>query len=343
MNRRTFFLTAAAAAASAPAAQRVRIGFLGAAHSHAEAKIKTVRDSPNFELAGVFETDLAIRSALEKAGVRMLTLDQLLGDKSIAVVAIESAVEPHAAHARLALEAGKHVHIEKPPSYKRGDLEKLVELAARKKLLMQMGYMWRYHPAMNAALEAARQGWLGEIYHVRGTINTLIPVERRPDWNLFKGGQMFEQGAHLIDPLIRLLGRPSHVTPFLKSHGGFDDRLADNTVAVFEFPKALGVITSSILQPNANPHRSFEILGYNGTAVLKPIEPGTLQIDLAKAAGPYKAGVNKVEMPAFQRYVADFEALAESVKTGKPLSVSPAQDLAVQEALLRASNMWGKS
>jgi hypothetical protein len=65
-----------------------------------------------------------------------------------------------------------------------------------------------------------------------------------------------------------------------------------------------------------------------------------LQIDLAKPAGPYKAGVNKINLPPFQRYVGDFQALAESVRTGKPLSVSPGEDLMVQEALLRASEMW---
>ncbi len=45
----------------------------------------------------------------------------------------------------------------------------------------------------------------------------------------------------------------------------------DNTVAVFEFPNALGVLTSATLQPRSGNQRSFEILGTNGTAILKPI------------------------------------------------------------------------
>jgi predicted dehydrogenase len=339
MHRRAF-LMAAAAAPVALAAERLRIAFLGASHSHAAAKIDVVKGSPDYELAGVWEEDPRVRAEIEKSGVKLLARDQILSDASIRVVAVESAVKPHFDHGLLALEAGKHIHLEKPPAWRRGDFEKLVDLARRKSLFIEMGYMWRYHAGFNTALEAARQGWLGGIYHVRGAMNTLIDQDRRPEWNLFHGGQMFEQGAHLIDPLVRLLGKPAKITPFLKSHGPYDDKLADDTVAVFEFPKALGVITSAVLQPNANAHRSFEILGYNGTAVLRPIEPPVLQIDLAKPAGPYKAGVNKINLPPFQRYVGDFQALAESVRTGKPLSVSPGEDLMVQEALLRASEMW---
>jgi predicted dehydrogenase len=150
---------------------------------------------------------------------------------------------------------------------------------------------------------------------------------------------MFELAGHLIDPLVRLAGKPIRVTPFLRSHGPFKDKLVDNAVAVFEFPKALGVITGTALQPGAGPHRSFEIFGYNGTAVLRPIEPGSLEIHLQQEAGPYKAGVNKVPLPAYQRYVADLQALAESIRTGKPLGVTFEEEIAVQNALLDASGM----
>jgi predicted dehydrogenase len=339
MNRRTFLLSSAGASL-ASGQRRIRIGVLGAAHPHASAKIQLLKNSPNFELVGVWEEDAKIRTTLEGTGVRLLTRDQILGDSSIPVVAVESGVKTHAEQARMALEAGKHVHIEKPPAYRRGDLEKLVEIARRKKLTMQMGYMWRYHPGINAALEAAHKGWLGDVYLIRGTINTIGNQSQREEWNMFPGGHMFELAGHLIDPLVRLGGKPLRVTPFLRSHGPYADKLVDNAVAVFEFPKALGVITGTALQPGAGAHRSFEIFGYNGTAVLRPIEPGALEIQLQKEAGPYKAGINKVALPPYQRYAADFDALSEALRTGKALPVSFDEELAVQEGLLRASGMW---
>jgi predicted dehydrogenase len=344
MNRRTFVSSALAAPLAAGAAEpRIRIAFLGASHSHASEKVKVVRENPSFELAGIWEEDASLREQYQKSGVRILSREQLLNDRSIQVIAVESGVKAHAGHARLALEAGKHIHLEKPPADNLSEFRALVALARQRRLLIEMGYMWRYHPGINAALEAARQGWLGEVYLVRGTMNTLIDADRRPEWALFHGGQMFEQGCHLIDPMVRLLGRPQKITPILRKHGAFNDHLADNTVAVFEYPRALGIVMSSVLQPGATQHRAFEIFGSNGNAVVRPIEPPILQIDLAKPAGPYEARTQTVKLPPFRRYVGDFAELAEAVRLKRPLSVTPEQDLLVHEALLGASEMLAAS
>ncbi len=337
MERR-HFLASSAAWAAAPSSP-IRIAFLGAGHSHAFEKSRIVRENTDFELAGFWDDDPAVRSQFEQAGVKFLSRDRILGDRSIAVVAVESAVKDHAALARMALEAGKHVHLEKPPSADLDSFRSLSALAARKGLRLQMGYMWRYHPAINAALEAARNGWLGDVFLVRGAINTLIAPERRAEFALFRGGQMFELGCHLIDPMVRLLGMPRAITPFLRTHGGIKDALADNTAATFDFERALGIVSSSTLQPGANRHRAFEIFGSNGSAVVRPLEPPQLEIWLEKAAGPYVAGPQRPKLPPFRRYVADFADLAESIRTGRPLAISPEEDLKVHEALLAASDM----
>jgi hypothetical protein len=73
--------------------------------------------------------------------------------------------------------------------------------------------------------------------------------------------------------------------------------------------------------------------------VLKPIEPPTLQIDLATAAGPYKAGVQTVPLPKYDRYVGDFVELAAAIRGERPLSVTFDEELRVHEALLRACEM----
>jgi predicted dehydrogenase len=323
MRRREF--VSAAMAAGAPV-ERVRIGFLGSSHPHAAEKIRIVRESPLWDLAAVSADDGAER-------------DALLGDPTIRVVAVESGVRRHAEHARLALEAGKHVHLEKPPSDNMREFGEIAALARRKNLIVQMGYMWRYHPGVNAILEAGRNGWLGEIYLVRGTINTLTAAGDRAAQAMHRGGLMFELGCHLIDPLVRLMGLPERITPFLRRDGGADN-FADNNAAVFEYRRAMGIVISSALQPKAFPHRAFEVFGSNGAAVLRPVEPGALAIDLVKAAGPYPAGAQQVKLAPFSRYVGDFEELASAVRTGKPLAITPEEDLKVHEALLRASQMW---
>jgi len=347
MNRRTFLksnlglATLALLPSQIRAAEerrsRIKIGFLGAAHSHAMEKVKVIQESPDFDLVGICEESDKVREPYSKMGVKSWSRDELFHES--AVVAVESAVRDHAKHAKLALQAGKHIHLEKPPADTLKDFRHLATLAREKKLLLQVGYMWRYNPGLTTALEAARQGWLGDIYLVRATMNTILDGKRRPEWAEFKGGAMFELGCHLIDPIVRLLGRPKAVTPLLKKHGDFPDNLTDNNVVVFEFKKALAIVTSATLQPNAGTHRGFELLGTNGTATLSPIEPPTLQIDLAKAAGPYVSGKQTIPMPGYRRYVGDFDELAAAVRGQRPLSVSLDEESLVQETVVRACEM----
>ena len=120
--------------------------------------------------------------------------------------------------------------------------------------------------------------------------------------------------------------------PFLQRQGAYGDGMNDNTAAVFEWPHALGIIHSSALQAGAGPHRAFEILGTKGMAVVQPIEPPTLSLDLA-------GGKRTPPMPAYRRYVDDFRDLAAAIREGRGMKVAPAEELAVQEALLRASGM----
>src|SRR2546427_2186876 len=171
MNRRSFLKSTVALAAATPFSgtlttadaaptlnPRIKIGFLGVAHSHAMEKVKVIRESAAFELVGICEESEKVREPYGKLGVRFISEEALL--KECAVVAVESAVRDHARHAKLALEAGNHVHVEKPPADSLPRFQQLVTLARDKKLLLQAGYMWRYNPGIVTAMEGARKGCL---------------------------------------------------------------------------------------------------------------------------------------------------------------------------------------
>jgi predicted dehydrogenase len=254
------------------------------------------------------------------------------------VIFVESAVRDHARHALAALRAGKNIHLEKPPSVQYREMVEITQVARQRNLLLQCGYMWRYHAGFQAIFQAVRQDWLGEIYQVRGTMNNLLPSSERAAWAEFKGGAFFELAAHLVDALIRLIGKPVKVSPFLSSTNR--DELVDNNVAVFEFERAIGIITNSTNQPNANAHRSFEVLGKNGTMILKPIEQPALHLDLKQAAGPYKSGPQSIPLPNYTRYAADIDELAAALRGDRQLTVSLAEELLVHEWLLKATGMF---
>jgi len=339
MNRRHFILatTGLVSAIAAEPPRRIKAGFLGGAHSHAAEKWRLVSQSNEFEVVGMAEESAEVRASYAKGGAKFLSADELIAASE--VVFVESAVRDHARHAKMALRAGKHVHVEKPPADNLADVEEMAQLARERNRLMQVGYMWRYHPGFAAVFEAVRKGWLGEIYLVRGMIGNVLAGDRRPEWAEFKGGGLFELGSHLIDAVIRLMGEPNSVTPFLRKDGAFGDDLKDNNLAVFQFPKATAFVLNSNLQPNSGRHREFEVFGTNGAATLRPIEPPSLEFDLAKAAGPYKAGVQSVPMPKYDRYVGDIGDFAACVRGERKSVVTFEEEVRVQKWLLKACAM----
>ncbi|MFB3827842.1 MAG: Gfo/Idh/MocA family protein [Bryobacteraceae bacterium] len=335
MLRRTFTTLAAGVFQKAP----LGIGFLGVSHAHGAAKLETVRANPEWRLVGVSEPGAKLAESLRARGIALLSREELLRHPEIRAIAVESPVRDHAADGLAVLEAGKHLHLEKAPAADMAGFRKIVDAARRRKLLVQVGYMWRYHPAIARAIEAARQGWLGRVYMVRACIGNLLEPARRQELAEFPGGVMFELGGHVIDAVTRMMGKPLKVTPFLRTDGG-QDQLRDNTAAVLEWPRAIGLIHGATLQPNSFRYRALEVHGAGGCAIVNPIEPPVLTMDLAKPAGPYRPGVQKIEVPAYRRYVDDFVELAAAVRGETALRVTLEEDLAVHETLLRSSGMW---
>ena len=150
---------------------------------------------------------------------------------------------------------------------------------------------------------------------------------------------MFELGGHVIDPIARLMGRPRQVKAILQKELPGDDRLNDNILAVLEWDKAIGTVHSCTLEPGSGRYRAFEVYGTNGCAVVDPLEPPVLKIELAKAAGPYQKGQQTVPLPTYRRFVDDFVDLAGAVRGKHKLKITAEQDLLVEETLLRCCGM----
>lgn len=347
LGRRSFLLASSAGAVSAASStsKKIRAAVHGIGHAHARGKVQTVREMSEYELVGICEPDeKQPRDHEVFQGVRWLSEREMLDDASIEMIVVESDVRNNMnfLYAEKAVEAGKHVHLDKPPGESLAALKKLLEAADRRGVLVQMGYQWRYHPAMQKAIEAARKGWLGHIYMVRATINKPLDQEGR-DYNAaYKGGMMFDLGSHMIDRIVDLLGKPKTIKSWVRHDSTVNDKLADNTLVVFEFEKAMAEVYIAAQQPHGNSYRTFQILGTEGTATVRPFFPELrMHVDLAYAAGPYKAGLQTIATPQPKQapYEADFLALAGMIRNGDTPEYSMEHDLIVQEALLRACQM----
>lgn len=336
---------AAASAFAIPA--KIKAAVIGTGHGHAMSKIHALRGMPEYEFAGVCQTNASEpRTDVALARVKWLSFDQILNDAAIEMAAVESAdIAANLHHAELLVKAGKFVHLDKPPGADLDRLRRLFEDAASRGRTVQLGFQWRYHPAMQAVVDAARNGWLGKIYRFRASIDKLIGEEERRYLATFKGGMMFSEGCHLVDRAVAVLGRPVKVTGFLRHESPIDDGLKDNNLAVLEYEHAIAEITLSGFHPRGTPHRFLEVFGANGSARMQPFTfPSTLTVDLAKPAGPYKAGAQTqvIPTPPGLLYSPDFLEMAAIIRQGAKPSYSAAHDLLAHETLLRICEMESK-
>ena len=102
-----------------------------------------------------------------------------------------------------AVKAGKHVLVEKPAGISVAEIKQLEVAAKKTGALVRVGYNHRYHPACLKALELFRSGALGPMMFVRGRYGHGGRIgydkEWRADPKLSGGGELIDQGVHLID------------------------------------------------------------------------------------------------------------------------------------------------
>lgn len=316
---------------------------IGTGHGHAHSKVLALQSMAEYEFIGVCRPDPhdpALGPAFEK--VRWLSPDEALQDPSVEMLAIEFAdPDTNLDYAHRAVDAGKFVHLDKPPGSDFASFKRLLDNAKQRGRIVQMGYQWRYHPAMMTALEAARQGWLGRVYRFRASIDKPILADERKHLARYRGGMMFSEGCHLIDRATSLLGEPVKVTGVIRHHGTLNDGLADNCLAILEYPNALAEISMAGFLPQGNQQRYLEILGSNGWAKVQPYTGSHLTLELKDAAGPYAAGRHTLQppYPPGPGYTPDFAELASVIRNGAKPTYSAAHDLMTHRVLLEACGM----
>ncbi|MCL4793834.1 MAG: Gfo/Idh/MocA family oxidoreductase [Bryobacteraceae bacterium] len=343
MKRREF--VAAAAALPALAAQPsgpIRAALWGTAHSHTSGKLRAMQESPDYEVVGACESNPEQRERARKApafaGLRWMNESEMLGDKSIQLIVAQCSVWDALPMGHKVIDAGKHLHLEKPPGNDWRSFQSLIAKARERKLLVQTGYVWRHHEGLSAALDAARKGWLGDILLVRAAMNADRDAPQRAVEARYKGGGLFELGGHVVDRIVELLGRPKEVRSWLRHHSSVKDTLNDNNVAVFEFERSLAVLSQTTNQAGAGDHRQFEIIGSDGTFIVWPeSNPPRMRVYLRKPQGAYKAGWQDLTLGPQPRFTGDFRELARALKSGTPLKLSWDHELLLHETLLRAS------
>ena len=148
----------------------------------------------------------------------------------------------------------------------------LLDTAKEKSLVIQLGYMYRYNPAVLECFERIKKGELGEIHTIHAEMSTLHPTDTRRWLTNFRGGGMYIFGSHLVDLIVYLLGEPKKISSFVSRTGLDGVDLEDNNLAVLEYDKAMARIFVSSVEVNGFGRRQFMVGGSLGTANICPLE-----------------------------------------------------------------------
>ena len=142
----------------------------------------------------------------------------------------------------------------------------------------------------------------------------------------------------MVDRAVEIFGQPDKVQSWLRHDTSIDDTLADNTMAVLEYPKALAIISTAATMANSSPHRSFELIGTDGSFFIQPIAgPRTMRVNVRQARGPYREGWQDITFEPHPFDVCEFTDFARAIRSDEPLKYSYEHELLVHETLLRAS------
>ena len=297
MNRREFSRIAAAATAgisTAPviltgsgwkgANDRINVAVIGI-RTQGQGHISEYSNIPNVRVSAICDVDSNLfkerikkhftDKALPEPEVYM-DLRKLFENKDIDAVSIATPNHWHALASIWALQAGKHVSVEKPCCHNFYEGLKLVEAAEKYKLIVQDGAEQRSNPCAKSMAQYLRSGKLGEVYMAKGlcykwrdTIGKtpdepvpagvdynlwLGPAPKRPfsknrfhynwHWNWEYGnGDMGNQGVHEMD--IARWGLDVTLPVKISSMGGhfmFDDdqNTPNDLITIFEFPNPSG-------------------------------------------------------------------------------------------------------
>jgi len=102
-----------------------------------------------------------------------------------------------------AINAGKHVLVEKPAARRAEELEPVIAAAKRAGVQVRVGFNHRYHAALRKAKELEEDGLLGELMYVRGRYGHGGRIGYEKEWRADPkqsgGGELLDQGVHLID------------------------------------------------------------------------------------------------------------------------------------------------
>ncbi|MBS1569607.1 MAG: Gfo/Idh/MocA family oxidoreductase [Bacteroidetes bacterium] len=319
----------------------LRIGILGAGHL-GRIHVQQLHELPDFEITGVYDPH-SDKAAKVQAEFGVPVLGDLAG--LIASCDAVDVVTPTLAHydcAMHALDAGKHVFIEKPIAHTLDEARQLVDHSRSKGLRVQVGHVERFNPAFLAARGALHQPMFIETHRLaefnpRGTDVSVV----------------LDLMIHDLDIILHVTGSP--VTEVHASGVAVVSDTPDIANARIAFANGCvaNLTASRISLKKMRKSRFFQKDAYIAVDMLKKEteimrmrtveipDPFAVTMDLGPGKGHREISFDKPEIPATNAIREELRAFAQAIRSGKEPEVTAADGLAALELAHRVLASMG--
>lgn len=190
-------------------------------------------------LVAIYDIDTKRAQDLSKAtGAKAFgSWQEIIDSKDVDIVIVATTHEWLYPITKAAILAGKHVLVEKPAARTIKEIEELQMLAKEYNVLVRVGFNHRYHPALQQARQMVDDDAIGDLMYIRAKYGHggRIGYDRewRSDPKLAAGGELVEQGIHIIDLANWFFGFFTHIDGFASTQF-WDQELDDNATMILK-------------------------------------------------------------------------------------------------------------
>jgi len=294
-------------------------GFMGTPHARAFAGIPDVR------VVGIFSRSAEKAAALaEEVGAEPFSDPMKLAtDPRVDAVSVTLPTQVHKESVVAALEAGKHVLVEKPMAVTVAECDAMISAAQRNKRILMVAHVLRFWPEYVALVGFVKSGALGK--PLIATAKRLAGPPRwaeyylHPEWS---GGGVVDMQIHDVDTLNWLFGTPK--TVYARGQRSPETGGWDVALTLLDYGDVRGFAEASVMQAPEYPFTmGLSVLCERGSVEFS-FRAGGVQVDSRDQAGTslmvYEAGKEPRAL-AFtpgDGYANEVHAFVESVRTGQP-------------------------
>ena len=226
-----------------------------------------IQHHPGFDLVGIVERTKHESAALYPEAIIYKSVEALLQNKDIELVVVNTPTHTHFEYAKQALEAGKHVIVEKAFTTTAAEAETLTALAAKLGLVLSVYQNRRWDSDFGTVYQIIQSNQLGEIHTAEfhfDRFKTQLSAKQHKETPNAGAGLLLDLGPHLIDQALYAFGMPNAVSADirrLRPHSLVDDDFS----LVLYYPTLRVTLKSSLLVKEPIP--SFVLHGTKGSFV----------------------------------------------------------------------------